>query len=308
MENVAEWKVSLHGGHSGEFCDHAEATLEEMLNAAVEARYHTFGVTEHVPRHEARFLYPKEIQMGWTVEKIHDDFHRYRERVHALAHAFEGRLNVLRGLEMESVPARGYVPLMQAFRNLKLADGTPNFDYAVGSVHHLHEMGLDGEQEDFKRIVELSDGVENTAVLYYTRIAEMVTSLRPEVVSHFDLVKLNVMRIGFEGARLDTPRITKLAETALEAVKSVGAILDLNTAGLRKGLGEPYPAPWIVQKAHAMGIGFCFGDDSHRPSHVGEGVPEARQYLLQLGVPTVTVLRREGSIGSGTIVQKQVAL
>lgn len=307
MGNAFEWKVSLHGGHSGEFCDHAEATLEEMLNAAVEAGYHTFGVTEHVPRHEARFLYPKEREMGWTVEKIHADFERYRLRVNELAHAFEGRLNVLRALEMEIVPEEKYVPLMQGFRSLKLADGSPNFDYAVGSVHHLHEIGLDGELGDFQRILELSDGVENTAVLYYAKIAEMVTALRPEVVSHFDLVKLNTMRLGLT-KELDSPRVAKFAETALEAVKSVGAILDLNTAGWRKGLGEPYPAPWLVQKAHAMGIGFCFGDDSHRPSHVGAGVPEAREYLLGLGVPTVTVLRREGSIRGGEIVQRRVSL
>ncbi len=52
--------VSLHGGHSGEFCDHAEGSLREILDAAIDAGYHTFGVSEHAPRCEDRFTYPNE--------------------------------------------------------------------------------------------------------------------------------------------------------------------------------------------------------------------------------------------------------
>ena len=46
------WKTSLHGGHSGEFCEHASATLRELLEAAVEFGFDTFGVSEHAPRVE----------------------------------------------------------------------------------------------------------------------------------------------------------------------------------------------------------------------------------------------------------------
>ena len=71
-------------------------------------------------------------------------------------------------------------------------------------------------------------------------------------------------------------------------------ILDLNTAGYRKGLGVPYPAPWLVKRAHLLGIGFCFGDDSHSPADVGAGLEPARSYLLQNGVDHITTLTAEG--------------
>jgi len=61
---VAEWKASLHGGHSGEFCDHAGGTLREMVEAAVAFGYRTFGVSEHAPRYEPRFLYAEERALG----------------------------------------------------------------------------------------------------------------------------------------------------------------------------------------------------------------------------------------------------
>jgi predicted HTH transcriptional regulator len=37
------------------------------------------------------------------------------------------------------------------------------------------------------------------------------------------------------------------------------------------------------------------GDDSHRVEQVGFGIERAREYLLQLGVRTLTVLTREGN-------------
>ena len=103
---------------------------------------------------------------------------------------------------------------------------------------------------------------------------------------------------------LDTPAIRKAAGRALDAVREHGCILDLNTAGWRKGLGSPYPAPWLVQWAREMGVGFCFGDDSHGPAQVGEGIDQARGYLLENGVTTVTVLTRD----DGAIVRRVVAL
>jgi hypothetical protein len=35
--------VSLHGGHSGDFCEHGADSLREMLDAAVSFGYSTFG-------------------------------------------------------------------------------------------------------------------------------------------------------------------------------------------------------------------------------------------------------------------------
>ena len=87
-------------------------------------------------------------------------------------------------------------------------------------------------------------------------------------------------------------------------VRAHGAILDLNTAGIRKGLGCPYPRPWLVREAHARAIPFCFGDDSHGPAQVGKDLDAAREYLLENGVTTITILTRE----QGRIVRKTVPL
>ena len=287
------WRVSLHGGHSGEFCDHATGTLREVLDAAVEYGYETFGVTEHAPRYEERYLYDTERERGWTIFKIIADFHAYALASATLAAEYADRLTVLRGFEIEVIPAN-YQQVMQDLRR-KYA-----FDYVVGSVHFLHDLPIDGPRAQFDQVLELEGGLERTAKRYYERVAEMVTALRPEVVGHLDLIRRNAP----SNEAVETPVIKRAALEALAAIRDCGGILDVNTAGYRKGLGSPYPAPWLVHEATARGVGLCFGDDSHGPEQVGAGVEMARDYLIELGVQEVTVLRKVG----GEVRKEQVSL
>ena len=116
----------------------------------------------------------------------------------------------------------------------------------------------------------------------------MVDALKPEVVGHLDLICRHAQTTRFE----DWSSVRDAAGHALDRIAANGGILDLNTAGYRKGLGRPYPAPWLIEAARSRGIGFCFGDDSHRASDVGAGFDEGRRYLVANGVHSVTTLRR----------------
>lgn len=288
------WKVSLHGGHSRAYCDHAHDPLRAMLDAAAAAGYHTFGVTEHAPRLGGHYLYDQEIAMGWTVEKLERDFAAYCRDVAILAEEYDGRLCVLRGFEIETIPEDRYIDLMLAYR----AQGA--FEYMVGSVHFLHEISIDGPPEGFEKAMDAAGGYEALCVAYYDRVAEMVDALRPEVVGHLDVIHKNGHRYGAG----DDPAIREAAARAVDAVVRTGGILDLNTAGYRKGLPTPYPAPWLLELARDRGAAFCFGDDSHCVADVGAGLDEARRYLLDHGIASVTVLTRE----DGRIVKRAVPL
>jgi len=280
-----------------------------MMETAVTANYHTFGVSEHVPRGAERFIYSEERARGWDLAKITADFERYAAAITPLAEEFADRLTVLRGFEAEVVPTDSYVEQMRGYRARTLPDGRPVFDYCVGSVHYVREHQIDGRPENWLKAMEATGGPERLAVCYYETVAKMVTALHPEVVGHLDLIKRNAALTGFGGLPLDTPPIRRAAISTLEAVRAHGGILDLNTAGWRKGLGEPYPAPWLVAQAQAMGVPFCFGDDSHRTDQVGAGLEEARLYLLRNGVSSLTVLAREPGAAVGSpLIRETVAL
>ena len=195
---------------------------------------------------------------------------------------FGDRLAVLRGFEAEVVPTDDYVDRMLSLRSCH------DFDYIVGSVHHVNGISIDESGELYRAAVDASGGFEPFAERYYDTVRRMIEGLRPEIVGHLDLVKLHAPA----GADQATGRIRRAAAGALDAARAHGCILDLNTAAWRKGLEDPYPSPWLVRLASATGLSFCFGDDSHGPAQVGFGLERAKRYLLAHGVTAITVLER----------------
>jgi histidinol-phosphatase (PHP family) len=294
MPEPTPWKTSLHGGHSGEFCEHASGSLREVVESALAKGFLVYGVSEHAPRDEARFLYPSELEKGYTLDRLQTEFDAYARAVRALSEEYADRMTLLCGFEAEVVSTASYRERMRGFRSRY------GFDYMVGSVHYVGEIQIDGERSDFDVAVDQSGGLEAFAIRYYDTVAEMIEALEPSVVGHLDLIRKNAP----PEADLATPAIRQAVDRALEAAREAGAVLDLNTAGWRKGLGTPYPAPWLVQRAHAAGVGFCFGDDSHGPGQTGAGVEQARGYLIENGVASIRRLTRE----EGEIVWQTVEL
>lgn len=285
MESPSPWKVSLHGGHSGDYCDHAHGTLRALLEAAVSFGYHTFGVSEHVARLSPELLYREEIALGWSVDTLVEKFAAYTRDIQDVSRDFADRLVVLRGFECEVVPHERYVRLTQEL----MASG--HFDYFVGSVHFVDGILIDGPLDLFQKAIDGAGGLEALAVRYYDTLTELIEALAPPVIGHFDLIRKNAVQI--DARAVESEAVKAAAVRALDAASTQDAILDLNVAGYRKGLDSPYPAPWLVTLARERGIGFCLGDDSHGPEQVGENIERGREYLLENGVTSVTVLTKD---------------
>ena len=288
------WKVSLHGGHSGDFCLHGAGTLRQMLDAAVAYGFTTFGVTAHAPRSHARFLYPEEVDAGYTPDDLARDFRNYADTCAGLADEYSGRLEVLRGAEIEVVPGSSYADEARALRERY------GLDYLVGSVHWVDEMPFDTSKADFEKAVARLGGLEPFALRYYDLAGEMVDRVSPEVVGHLDLPRLYA-----EGApELESGAVRSAVASVLERALAAGSILEVNVRAEQRGLTTPYPAPWIVRLAAEIGVPLCFSDDSHSAETVGAGIESGRSYLLGLGVDTITRLTRSG----GAIVKEEVPL
>ena len=106
--DTVPWRISLHGGHSGQYCDHAVGTLAEVLEAACDKQFAVFGVTEHAPRTEP-FLYDEERQMGWDAAHLDRLFQQYVAELDAYVTAHNGPTHILRGFEAEVVPEAKYL-------------------------------------------------------------------------------------------------------------------------------------------------------------------------------------------------------
>ena len=276
------WKVSLHGGHSGEYCAHAKGTLREVVEAAIAADISIFGLSEHCPRYDGNHLFSEERDAGWSWETLVEKFEAYEKAAGAVQDEFAGRIQILKGFETEFGDAT-YLDKMKAIRE------SGGYDFIIGSVHTVNGRFIDDTAAAFENAMTKAGGLEQLALDYYASVRTLVTELQPDVVGHLDLVT----KIGDEYGPLDTPSITEAVRETLDVIKENGSILDLNVSPLRRGKATPYPAPWIVDIAKELNIPFCFGDDSHGPKTVGVGIEAGRDYLLKHGIKSVTCLTKE---------------
>jgi histidinol-phosphatase (PHP family) len=275
---------SFHGGHSGEFCRHATGTLEEVLESAVAAGFTAYGVSEHAPKHRDEDLYADEADL--SAADTQRSFRRYVERARELRERFADRLEVLIGFEAESVPPDRWPRVMRSLR-----ESAP-FDYVVGSVHHVAGWPIDESEDGYLAAAEALGGPRALERGYFAELAELVDTLRPEIVGHFDLVRW-IQGKNPEFDRESWPAV----ERALEAVEANGALLDVNSSPVRKGLGPVYPMPAVLERARALGIRVTLGDDSHGPQQVGAALDQALAAIAAAGFRHVHCLRqRDGAV------------
>ncbi|HEX2677262.1 MAG TPA: histidinol-phosphatase [Polyangiales bacterium] len=283
---------SYHGGHSGEFCKHAKGGLEAVVQRAIEAGFSHYGLSEHVARFRNEDLFPEEIAQSVTPDSLLTTFDAYFAHARALQERYADRIDLLVGFETERLPPGDWATRMREARSRTRAD------YLVGSVHDIDGLVVDYKPEVTREVAEKLGGVEEMHVRYFDALAELVTELKPEVVGHIDLIRK------FDG---ETPAFGKRAwthlERTLEAVRAAGAVLDVNAATRRRGLGPVYPLPEILQRACAMGIGVTLGDDSHGAHDVGVGLDACMQAITAAGYREVSYLAHE----DGRVVLKRAS-
>ncbi|MBT8339426.1 MAG: histidinol-phosphatase [Desulfatitalea sp.] len=268
-------RVSVHGGHSGQFCSHAADTLEAVVSAYMEKGFSWVGITEHMPPTHDRFLYPEEKQAGLTAAAMAQRFDRYIAEARRLQNAYAGRLDILVGFETEDTPGA-----IEAARHL-IARHAP--DFVVGSVHHTDGIAFDYNEARYQEARDAAGGIEDLYCRYYDRQYALIQALRPQVVGHFDLIRI------FDSAYRRTllyPSVQERIQRNLALVQSLGLILDFNVAALRKGAMEPYLSRTILNQVRRMNIAVVPGDDSHGVAHVGLHLDESMQVLKQMGFDT----------------------
>lgn len=93
---------------------------------------------------------------------------------------------------------------------------------------------------------DASDGTEEGLFAdYFDSQFEMLQALKPPVVAHFDLIRLKSDEPESSCTRWEA--VWEKVLRNLEFIVGYGGLLEINTAALRKGLAEPYPASDICK-------------------------------------------------------------
>jgi histidinol-phosphatase (PHP family) len=238
--------------------------VELYLAAAEAAGIDELGVSEHVYRfRQALDLWRHPL---W-LENAKDDLDAYCEFV---------RGTPLRlGVECDFIPG--------AEERTEELLAARDFDYVVGSVHFVGEGDAAVDHDDF----DVWDGggdAEEIWTRYFEAFGRCARSGLFDILAHPDLVK-----VWGEGRPLPEGDLRRFYEPAVEAIVEGGSAVELSTAGLRKPVGELYPAPAFAELIARAGVPFALSSDAHLPEQVGFGYEAGVAFLDQLGVGEIAV-------------------
>jgi len=225
--------VDLHN-HTP-LCNHAEGQMHEYIQKAINSGTKYLGFSDHAPMD-----FDPKYRM--TFEQMIE----YEQAVLQNKEKYKTQIEILLGYEVDYLEGHMDTRVLEA-----------DVDYLIGSVHFLEGWGFDNpefigrwEEQDIDEIWQK----------YFDTIQEMAKSKLFDIVGHLDLIK--VFKFMPQGD------ITLMAKDALKAIKASDMVLELNVAGYRKDVQEPYPSKALLTQAYALGIPITFGSDAHKPEQV----------------------------------------
>ena len=163
------------------------------------------------------------------------------------------------------------------------------FELVLGSVHMLSYPNGDHWEFDHPAYVDGWKVRDEEGVWreYFDLWMQAITSKVPfDMMPHPDLPK----KMGFKPT-FDT---TEYYQAMAEAAARAGVLVEVNTSGLHKPVGELYPAPALLREFYLAGVPCTMSSDAHSPKHVGRNFEEGYAALRAAGYTQITVPTRSG--------------
>jgi histidinol-phosphatase (PHP family) len=248
---------------------------ERYREVAEERGVEELGIAEHIYRFQQAMTV---WQHPFWRERATDDLDSYAE--------FVGNGSDLKlGIEADFVPGR----------EDKLANLLDRYDwdYVVGSIHFLRDEALDVKgQFDIWR----SNDPDKVWRRYFETLGEAARSGMFDILAHPDLVKV----WGTEGPQ-PAGDLRRYYELAMEGIEESDVAIEVSTAGLRKPVGEIYPARAFLEMCLEAGCPVSLSSDAHTTDELAYRYEEAVEYLDSVGVSELAVFegrkRRMEAIG-----------
>ena len=159
---------------------------------------------------------------------------------------------------------------------------THAWDYVVGSVHFVGEHAVD--HDGYEVWDHRSQRPDELWRRYFVTLGEAARTGLFDILAHPDLVKL-------WGAKRPVPEgdLRRFYELAMDGISESQIAVEVSTAGLRKPVGELYPAPAFLEMCLDAGCPVALSSDAHVPGDVGRDYERALELLESVGVSELAV-------------------
>ncbi|NBD26166.1 histidinol-phosphatase [Paenibacillus glycinis] len=251
-------KFDLHTHHFR--CGHADDNIEDYIKAALKAGLGVIGISDHSP-----FFASDRDHLNPGIAMAKSEFAHYVDEVLRLKAKYEGKIDVLLGVESDFFPEHAVL-----YRDTY---AKYPFDYIIGSVHQSRGVSIFNRNR-WNGLSEESKIDEKRH--YYKLIGESARSGMFQVLGHIDAMK------GYYPAFSDIMADDAIDE-ALRLIADSKASIEINTSGGTKDVGGWYPSDAILERACHYGVSVTFGSDAHKPRRVGEDWELVAKRLKEIG-------------------------
>ena len=265
--------IELIDCHTHTVFSDGDSTLAKNMDAALHAGITTIACTDHWGKPEFVDCSIKESELS-----------TYFNSVVALREQYPS-LEIVLGLEADWYP--GCEKDLTSLREQNTANGTYHPTFFLGSIHYLQEKAIDWD-EDTRIWKEL--GPDCLWRLYAEEWCKAATSSLFDSMAHPDLPWLFSTK-GYVPSVDLTPLWKEMAQAA-----NAGKVhIEINTAGLAKGINDFYPRKALLEEFHAAGVPITVGSDAHHHSRIGANIADAYRYARSVGYTSIDVPTQNGS-------------
>jgi histidinol-phosphatase (PHP family) len=278
---LTDYHVHLRPDEDGSTAERyfTAANADRYREVASERGIEELGVAEHVHR----FVQSLEIwSHPWYRHWARDDLDEYCD--------FVRDAGLRLGIEADFLPGRE-----DRLQNLIEAR---EWDYVVGSIHFLRDDAVDLHGEPDWEAWDIWRGSDPEKVWrrYFETLGEAARSGLFDILAHPDLVKVFAGRVPVPDGDL-----RRFYDRAMDGIAESDVAVEVSTAGLRKPVGEIYPAPAFLEMCLDAGRPVALSSDAHRPEELGYEYERALELLDGLGVKEIAVFegreRRMEAVG-----------
>lgn len=262
------WDTHMHCHFSGD----SKADSESMVLSAISKGLSGICFTDHLDYdyRDEPGLFLLDLD-GYRTEIL-----RLQEK-YASACGEHPAFPVLFGIEI------GLQPQVVA-DNLAVTKAYP-FDFVIGSSHVVHGIDpyypayYEGRNED-----------EAYREYFESILENLATGADYDVYGHLDyVVRYGPNRNLFYSYEKYKDLIDEILRTLIQQGKGI----EINTAGLKYGLGHPNPTEDILRRYRELGGEILtIGADAHKPEHIAYGFSKVPAILKEAGFQYFTVFKQ----------------
>ncbi len=243
------------------------ANAQHYRDTASERGIAELGVSEHIHRFaQALDVWTHPL---WRIS-AQDDLDAYCSFVH-------DQTDLRLGIEADYIPDH-------EDRMASLLDAR-EWDYVVGSVHFLRDQAIDMRDSEWD--IWRSTDPETVWRRYFETLGEAARTGMFDILAHPDLVK-----VWGSSAPVPDGDLRRFYELALPGIAESDVAIEVSTAGLRKPVGEIYPARGFLELCLEAGRPVALSSDAHVPEDLGRDYEQAIEWLGELGVTELAVFER----------------